>query len=295
MDWSEIPVFIAVAQEGSLSAAARKLGISQPTAGRSIAHFESQFPEPLLDRHARGMRLTDLGRQVLSQAIAAQKLIADIDLMRDQPMDQSKETVRITAPMVQSHFILPNIFADLRKRHPHITIELVASDAQDNLLFRDADIAVRTFETQQQEIVTTKVAEFEIAIVASNTYLETHGVPQTVNDLFRHDLVGYDKNQAIIHAFSAFGWTMTPTDFAVRCDDQAAYWQLVRAGCGIGFMPWPVVQKCDGVTRIFPGFQIPPLPVYLASHPKILRTAKVRSVWDFLASNIRSIANTPKG
>ncbi len=285
-DWSEFRIFAAVAELGSLSAAARHLHISQPTVGRAITRLERRFDAPLFQRHARGLTLTPLGQQVHIQAQTMRQAAAGIDMLRTQGGDAVSGTVRITAPMVMAHFLLPEILAQIRTDYPQIEIELVASDRPDNLLFHDADIALRTFETQQLEIITTKLAEFDIAIVASASYLAKRGVPETPHDLRQHDIIGYDKNTAIILGFRAMEWDLDPHDFALRCDDQAAYWQLVLAGCGIGFMPWRIAQKFPQIQRVLEGVEIPRLPLYLASHPRVLAATRVQTVWRALRAAI---------
>ncbi|HEU0222050.1 MAG TPA: LysR substrate-binding domain-containing protein, partial [Paracoccaceae bacterium] len=149
-----------------------------------------------------------------------------------------------------SHYILPAILARLRAEEPRIEIELVPSDTTENLLFREADIAVRMYRPEQLDVVTRKVAEFPIGLYAARTYVARRGVPAEPAELARHDLVGYDRSSLMIRAARRLGWELAREAFAVRCDNQSAHWELVRAGCGIGGGLCVIGDADPGLVRI---------------------------------------------
>ena len=154
LSWTLIQSFLAVAETGSLSAAAKKMGQSQPTLGRHIKAAEAALRTKLFDRVSTGLRLTEAGNMLLEPArdmFSASARFASIAAGRDMTLSG---TVRITASVVVSHYLLPEVLAELRLAEPDIEIELVPSDTPENLLYREADIAIRMYRPTQLDIVT---------------------------------------------------------------------------------------------------------------------------------------------
>lgn len=285
-DWSLIQSFLAVAETGSLSAAARQLGRSQPTLGRHIQTLEQELDCPLFERHPRGLRLSDAGSQLLPLARDMYAQMNRIALLAAGRGQQPGGTVRITASVFASHHLLPPILAQIREQAPQIELELVPSDDSENLLFRAADIAVRMYRPQQLDIVTRHICDLPLGVFAAHSYLARRGMPHDPEDLRHHDLVGYDSNDLILRTTRALGWPMQQADFATRCDNQATYWQLVRAGCGIGFSQRAVGRADPLVQELDLGIEIPPLPVWLAAHQAMRHTPRVARVWSLLAAGL---------
>lgn len=286
-DWSLIQSFLAVAETGSLSAAARRLNRSQPTLGRHIQALEQDLGSHLFERHARGLHLSPSGTRLLPMA---QNMHAQMNAIALNVAGQSQQlngTVRITASVFASHYLLPPILADIRRQEPLIELELVPSDSSENLLFRAADIAVRMYRPSQLDIVTRHICDLPLGAFAAHSYLARKGTPKTPEDLRQHDLVGYDANELILHTTRALGWALERGDFATRCDNQATYWQLVRAGCGIGFSQCNVGQADPLVQELGLGIEIPPLPVWLAAHQAMRQTPRITRVWSLLAKGLQ--------
>ena len=293
LDWSLIPPFLAVAETGSLSAAARQLGQSQPTLGRQIRALELQVGVPLFDRHARGLRPTPAAIDLLPHATRMRDAFSALELAQAGQAGDLAGTVRITASVYISNFVLPEVLADIRRAEPQIQIELVPSDGTENLMFRAADIALRMYRPTQLDIVTAHVADVALGCFAATRYLERAGRPGRAEELMDFDLVGYDANDQILQAMRDMGWSAVREDFALRCDDQAAYWHLVRAGCGIGFSQLSVGRRDPLVEELDLGLHIPPLPIWLAAHEHIHRTPRVRRVWGLLAQGLKRWNDAP--
>lgn len=291
LDWTLIQSFLAVAETGSLSAAARALGQSQPTLGRHIEAIETQLGADLFVRHARGFNLTDTGAALLPDAQAIRTAMGQIVLKAAGQSTDMRGSVRITASVFAAHHLLPPILADIRTAEPDISLDLVPTDATENLLFREADIAVRMYRPTQLDVITQHIADTEIGVFAATKYLDRKGRPEKIEELIHHDMVGYDRNDMIIHAMREIGWPVTRDSFAVRCDNQATYWELVRHGCGIGFSQTTVGLAEPLVEQIAPLQQIPPLPVWLTAHEAMRQTPRIRRVWDMLAEGLRTRLN----
>lgn len=286
-DWSLIQSFLAVAETGSLSAAARALGRSQPTLGRQIQTLEQTLGAQLFDRHARGLKLSETGNNLLPLARQVHQAMNEIALTAAGQSQQLEGSVRITASVLTSHYVLPAIFAAIREAEPAIQLDLIPSDTTENLLFREADIAIRMYRPTQLDIVTRHIVDVEMGAFAARSYLDRKGHPQNADDILNHDIVGYDSNDLIVRTMRDMGWPITRDSFAVRCDNQATYWELVRMGCGIGFSQAAIGRAEPLVEELYLGIEIPKLPIWLAAHQAMRQTPRIRRVWDLLAEGLR--------
>lgn len=291
LDWSRVQAFLAVAETGSLSGAARALGLSQPTVGRHLRRLEAQLGQRLFDRRPRGMALTEAGEALMPPALEMRAAANGLELAaagRDSALDG---TVRLTASVFVAHHLLPPILAELTREAPQIAIELVASDSSDNLLFREADIAIRMYRPDQLDMVARHLGDIEMGLYGAMSYVRRHGLPRSFDALREHRLVGYDRDDAILRGFRGSGWEVSRHDFAVRCDQNAVYWELVRAGCGLGFCQCGVAERDPEMRRVLPRLPVPSLPVWLTCHESLRRVPRIAHVWRHLASGLAAVVS----
>ena len=289
MDWSLVQAFLAVAETGSLSAAARALGTSQPTLGRQIKTLETQLGADLFLRQPRGLALSETGAALMAPALVMRAAAGQIALTAAGRTERLEGTVRITASVAMAVYHLPPIIAKIRVAEPHIAIELVPSDATTNLLYREADIAVRMYRPTQLDLVTQHLGDLELSVFAAHSYLLRRGEPTSMDQLGDHDFVGYDRNSDIVDGFRATGVLIGREFFRTRCDDNVVYWELVRAGCGIGFAQ-ALVGRADPLVRELPfGQLVPKLEMWLTAHEAMRQTPRIRRVWDLLAEGLRPL------
>lgn len=291
LDWSLVQAFLAVAETGSLSAAARSLNASQPTLGRQIKAMEAQLAADLFYRAPRGFTLTTTGMALVSPAKAMRDAVHQISLTAAGQTADLEGTVRITASTATSCYHLPAIIADIRRAEPAIAIELVPSDESRNLLYREADIAVRMYRPTQLDLVTQHVGDIGLGVFAAKSYIAERGHPTSPEQLLEHDFVGYDTNPAIWKGFALAGFDVTRDFFKTRCDDNIAYWELVRAGCGIGFAQGDVGRADPSIQEIELGFPISPLPVWLTAHEAMRQTPRIRRFWDLLLAGLKPLVS----
>lgn len=289
LDWSLVQSFIAVAESGSLSGAARNLGLSQPTLGRQIKALEQQIGAELFLRQPRGLVPTQAGAALLTPAQAMQDAAARLALTAAGQQERLAGTVRITASVATSLWHLPPIIARIRREEPGIEVELVPSDESRNLLFREADIAVRMFRPTQLDIVARHVGELELGIFAAESYLADKPPLHGFEDLLDHDWVGYDSQSSIIDGMAAAGTVVDRHFFGTRCDDNSAYIALIRAGCGIGFAQTSIARHCPDLQRIDIGLPLPTLPIWLAVPEPIRHTPRIARVWDILLEDLKPL------
>ncbi|MEL7461920.1 MAG: LysR family transcriptional regulator [Pseudomonadota bacterium] len=288
LDWALVQAFVAVAETGSLSAAARRLGLTQPTIGRQVAAMEAALSLDLFHRQPRGMAPTQTALALLPAAKAMEVAAHDLSLAAAGQAATPGGTVRITASVFAAHHILPPILAGLRAQAPEIALELVPSDTTENLLFREADIAVRMYRPTQLDVVTRHIGSLELGLFAATSYLDRVGRHVAFEAL---DFVGYDRSDLLIEGFAQAGVARTRDDFPVRCDLQTTYWELVRAGCGAGFCQKGVARADPGVEEISLGVEIPPLEVWLTSPVAIRHGPAVARVWDTLATALEQVVD----
>lgn len=291
LDWSLAQAFLSVAETGSLSAAARKLNTTQPTVGRQIKAMEQQLGADLFHRAARGLSLTETGAQLVAPATAMRDAANQMTLRAAGQSASLRGTVRITASVATSVYHLPQIIADIRLAEPEIEIELVPSDESRNLLFREADIAVRMYRPTQEDLIAQHIGNIPLGVFAAKTYLDRKGGLTDPRQIQHHDIVGYDQDTAILDGMRAAGFPVDRHFFKVRCDDNIAYWNLVRAGCGIGFAQKGLGRDDLEMVEIDLGFEIPDLPVWLTAHEAMRQTPRIRRVWDMLAKGLAPLVS----
>jgi DNA-binding transcriptional LysR family regulator len=284
LDWTLIRSFLAVAEAGSLSAAARATGISQPTLGRHVQAIEAALEVSLFTRTAQGQTLTEAGQALLPASRAMQAAAAELSLTAKSHASGIEGTVRITASRVVSHVVLPPILAQLRQEEPGIQIDLVPSDTTENLLFGEADIALRMYRPTQPDLVARHVGDLALGLYAAKTYLDRKGRPTSAQDLMTLDFIGQDRMDQIIRVMAQLGMTVTRSFFPVRCDDPLTYVELIRAGSGLGGILRrlgdgdPLLERIDLIP------DLPSLPVWLTAAPRLRQSPRLRRVWDALAA-----------
>jgi DNA-binding transcriptional LysR family regulator len=285
-DWSLWRSFSAVVAEGSLSAAARSLGLSQPTIGRHVEALEQALGVSLFDRTLQGLKATDTALRLYEPVAGAQRALAEAAIMAEGTASALSGSIRITASTVTSHYILPPLLKDLRETFPQIAIELVPSDSVENLLLREADIAVRMFRPTQLELITKRLGAIPIVCCAHESYLEKRGVPGSLDDLLEHDLIGFDRSDLIIGTARDMGFELKRTDFIVRTDNQTAMWELMKAGLGVGFAQAGLVRHAPGMIALLPDFNVPPLEVWLTTHRELFTSRRIRAIYDRLGEGL---------
>lgn len=281
--WDYIQSFLATLEHGSLMAAARATGVSQPTLGRHIAELETRWRTVLFERTGRGLTPTAQALRLADTARAMADQAAQLGRIATGAERTLQGRVRLTASQTVAYALLPSLLADLRTRYPDIEIELVVSNAVVNLLRREADIALRMTRPQQGNLVARKIAEVSIQACAHPAYLARYGVPQQADDLLQHALIAGDMHDELTPALSATGMAVSQLRYGLRSDDLLAQWQAVRAGLGIGFISRFLLRTDPAVQPVLLSMPLPKLPIWLTVHQELHSSARIRAVYDFLA------------
>jgi len=293
-DWSLWRSFGAVVEHGSLSAAARTLGLSQPTLGRHVEALELGLGITLFERTLSGLRATDTALRLYEPVLAAQQSLAEAALIAEGASAALTGSVRITSSTVMCHYVLPPFLLDLRETFPQVAIELVPSDSAENLLLREADIAVRMFRPTQLELIARKLGDSPLVTCAHESYIARRGQPDRPEQLAEHDLIGFDRDDLLIAAARRMGFPLSRNDFIVRTDSQTNIWELTKAGLGIGFAQELLVARTRGMVPLLPDFRPPALEVWLTTHRELFTSRRIRAIYDRLGEGLsRFLARTP--
>jgi DNA-binding transcriptional LysR family regulator len=291
IDWTLLQSFLAVVDAGSLRAAAAKTGATEPTLSRHIRDFEARVGTTLFVRTARGLDPTDAAIRLVDDARAMGLAAEALALKIHGRSQKLSGTVRITASVVVANLVLPSILTELRQAEPDIQIQLVASDQTQNLLRRDADIAIRMVDPVQAPLLARQIGHTKIGMFGSQSYLNRRGRPQKTEDLLTHDLLGYDRSDEIVRGLASNGLKVSHDNFVIRCDDKLVSWHLLLAGAGLGFAQTLLARRHPDLEAVDVGLNVPRLPIWLVMHEDVRTNIRIRRVADFLYGAIQQILN----
>jgi len=291
--WDLYRSFLAVAGEGSLSAAARMLGMTQPSLGRHVRQLEATLGVALFTRSPQGLVLTEVGAELAEHARGMAAASAALRRAASGSRQEVRGVVRITCSEVIGGEVLPAMLADLRRQQPGIVVELSLSDATEDLLRKDADIAVRMLRPSQAALVAQRVGSIGIGLYAHRRYLKTHGTPQTLAELQEHALIGFDRETPALRAMRGRvpgGEVYAREHFALRTDSPLAQLAALRAGYGIGACQRALARRERQLVPVLPEAFGLALDTWLVMHEDQRTNRRVRLVYDYLLEALAAYA-----
>jgi len=290
-DWNHVRAFLAVVEEGSLSGAARKLKLTQPTLSRQIGGFEEELGLTLFLRGTRRMELTEAGTALLEDVRQMAEAATRIASVASGQTDSVSGTVRISCSDAMAAYIMPDIIALIRERYPEIHVDLRASNDLSDLSRREADIAVRHVRPQQPELVARKIGVLTPYLFAAKSYLETLGPINSPADLAGADFIGFENPERFVEQFNALGIPVDANNFRITTMDGVSYFELARRGLGIALLPKEYAEMYQGFQCVFNKMPLGEMPVWLTTHRDINTNARIRLVYDVLSAEL--LANRP--
>lgn len=282
-DWNRMRAFLATAQAGSLSGAARKLGLTQPTLGRQVSALEDELGLALFERTHRRMTLTDAGRDLLAEAQTMGDAANRIALLAQGRAQSLDGLIRITASDVMSAYVLPDALLRLRKLAPRLRIDVIAANDIRDILKREADIAIRHVRPDQPDLIARFVGDAPAHLYAAKSYIDARGMPETLADLARHDFISMGDDAAFIDAMHARGIPVTPENLRTGSISGVTIWSLTRKGFGIFPMSDDIARRFDDVVPVLDGVTDLSFPVWLVTHRDLHTSRRIRLVFDLLA------------
>lgn len=292
--WDLYRSLLAVLRAGSLSGAARAIGLTQPTVGRHIHALERALCVPLFTRSQHGLIATEAALELRPYAESLEATAAAL-LRTASGRTGSSGTVRITASEVIGAEVLPSILADLRDAHPELVIELVLSNRTQDLLHREADIAVRMVRPTQQALLARHVGDMAIGLYAHRRYVDRHGTPGSAAELARHAVIGFDQENAFTRSLRARGLALDRKMFALRTDSDLAQLAALRAGCGIGACQSGIARRDPDLIPVLPAAFSLKLEIWVAMHADLRRSARCRIVSEALTQGLSRYVASVKG
>jgi DNA-binding transcriptional LysR family regulator len=290
--WDLYRTFLDVVRDGSLTAAARRLGLTQPTAGRHIAALEAAVGTALFTRSPRGLLPTQAALELVPHAEAMAAAEAAFRRSMTGAAVVERGVVRLTASDIVACEILPPILAQFCDAHRAIEVELSASNRVEDLLRRDADIAVRTGRPSQKALIARRLGAASIGLFAHPRYLARHGTPNSMQDLAGHRLIGFDRDDSSFRAVRGAGPPITRDTFTFRTDNDLAQIAAIRAGLGIGGMQARLAAR-DNLVPILPDVLRFEVEYWLTMHEDLKTTKRVRLLFDCLAAALTAFWPAP--
>lgn len=285
--WELYRSFLAVLQDGSLSAAARSLGLTQPTLGRHIASLEEHFGVALFTRSQAGLMPTEAAVALRVDAEAMRSAAASLERTAGGFGKGIQGAVRVSASEVVGVEVLPPLFAKLREQHPKLQLELVLSNKLQDVVRREVDIAVRMTSPQQNVLLATRVGDVVLGLHAHRDYLRRHGEPASLADLSRHTLIGFDQETPFLRAAHT-GLSLWSRDhFALRCDSDLAQLALLRSGAGIGVCQVSLARRSPELVRLLPDRLSLKLTTWVVMNEGLRNSPRCRTVFDALVVGLR--------
>jgi len=285
-DWNRARSFLVTAEEGSLSAAARALEMTQPTLGRQVSALEEELGVSLFERVGRGLNLTPSGLDLLEHVQAMGQAATRLSLVANGHSQEIAGKVCISASEIHAAYLLPSIVNKLRKEQPGIIIEIVSSNNPSDLLRREADIAIRSFRPTEAELISKKITDVEAPLFAAKTYLNKLGIPKTIDDLKNAEFVTIGDVDTFMKGLKQFGVELTEKNFPVQTGSHIVHWELVKQGLGIGIVPMDIGDAEPLVERVLPDLKLMSFPIWLTSHRELRTNKRIRLVFDFLAEEL---------
>lgn len=291
LDWALCRSFLAILREGSLSAAARRLQLTHPTIRRHLDELEQILGAALFVRSPTGLMATPLAIELREPAEAMESSAHAMVRAASAEKGAMSGTVRLTASEVVGVEVLPPILAGIRAAHPGLVFELVISNTVQDILRRDADIAIRMTRPRQPDLIARKIATVRLGLYAHRRWIDAHGMPESLSALVqaRH-LIGYDRDgQALIDAFAARGAVLSPADFGFRSDSGLAQLAAIRAGLGVGVCQARIAGRDPTLVPLLPDEGLA-LEMWLAMLPGNRAVGRIRAVADLIAIALKDYA-----
>lgn len=285
-DWNRARAFLVTAEEGSLSAAARALGLAQPTLSRQVEALQQELGVILFERFGRGLELTPAGAELLAHVRRMGEAAMALSIAAEGQSGDAEGTVTLSISDAYAGLLLPKVLKRLQADAPKITIRIVADNTPSDLLRREADIAVRNFRPKEPDLIARKLTDMGANFYAATGYLEEHGTIRSPEDWANARLIVPEGAEVFLSTLNAMGVPVGERQIAYECNSYLAMWEMVKEGLGIGILDTTIGDKEPTVARAAPEFDDLCFPIWLTAHRDILQSQRMRVVFDFLAKEL---------
>ena len=286
LDWNQLKAFLETAETGSLSAAARKLGLTQPTLSRQVAAIEQRMGVTLFERVGKTLALTPTGLDLLEHARAMGAAAAALRLAASGRSQAVGGVVSVSASDAVAAYLLPPLLRRLRAQQPGIAVEVISSNAMSDLLRREADIAIRHVTPEQPDLIARLVREAQAHFYASHGWVQANGHPRDAQAAAQCAFVGSDRSGQYLHYLAQNGLHLGEDHFSCYANHTVAHWALVCQGLGIGAMMDDIAQGTPGIVRVLDDMPPVRFPIWLVTHRELRTSRPIRTVFEALAQGL---------
>lgn len=284
-DWNQVRAFLVTAEEGTLSSAARALGLTQPTLGRQVAALEDSLGVVLFERVGRSLHLTEAGTALLAHVRQMGDAAHRVSLVAASQSGAVAGDVRLSASEGLCSYILPELIGGLREVAPDITLQIIAESRISDLMRREADIAIRHVAPQEPDLIGRRLKDGVARLYASRSWVDRYGVPNSLAELAQRPFLGQDHPDRVVSELRRFGIELPGLTIPIRCENSSVVWEMAKAGHGMAFMSVNVAEKSPDMVQLdVPGFPELRFPIWLITHRELRTAQRIRVVFDFLAN-----------
>jgi DNA-binding transcriptional LysR family regulator len=286
IDWNRARAFLATAEAGSLSAAARKLALTQPTLSRQVAALEAELGVTLFERIGKKLVLTESGASLLEHARAMGEAALAMTFAASGRAEAIEGRVTLSTTDGYAAYVLPEIVARIRREAPQVTLVIVASNSLSDLQRREADIAIRHVRPEGDTLIGRLVRESTAHFYASRSWVARNGHPASPADIAPHDFIGFEQSDRFADFMRGQGTRATADGFRLVSESSVAVWEMVKSGLGVSLMSREIAQRAQDVVELFPDLEPPRFPVWLVTHRELRTSRRIRLVYEILAEEL---------
>lgn len=285
MDWNRAQAFLATAEAGSLSAAARQLGLTQPTLSRQVAALEAELDATLFERVGKKLVLTETDMSLLEHARTMGEAANALTLAASGHTQAIEGRVSISASDAYAAYILPDIAERIREEAPQITLVIISRNSLSDLRRREADIAIRHVRPDEDGLVGKLVRESTANFYASQSWLSRNERPKSMADIAQY-LIGFEDTERFAQFMRGIGIPATEDGFRLVSENSVVVWEMVKRGLGISAMMREIAERTTGIVELFPETEAAKVPVWLVTHRELRTSRRIRVVYDILAEEL---------
>ena len=289
-DWNRARAFLVTAEEGSYSAAAKALGMSQPTLGRQVMALEKELGVALFEKVGKGITLTPSGHELLEHVRHMGSAASEFSLAATGQSHSIEGSICISATDVMAAYVLAPLMKKLRLLAPGLQVEIIASNQASDLRKREADIAIRNFKPNHAELIARKLQNSRAHLYATPDYIQQLPSPLTPDALQQAEFVGFTNYGPLLDAFNKAGLPITERNFSLMTENHLVHWEIVKSGAAVGIMSEFVGDQEPLVQRVLPEMPGFIFETWLVVHREVRTNRKVRLVFDFLIEEFKALS-----
>lgn len=288
-DWNQARAFLVTAEEGSLSAAARALGQTQPTLSRQVSGLEEALGVTLFQRVGKALELTEAGLDILEHFRSMGEAARAISLTASGRSQSVEGPVSIAATIMMAEHHLPGAVEALREVAPGIEVTILPSNELSDIRRREADIAIRHVRPEEPELIAKKLGDTEATMFATKSYLDRLGRPITLEKLAKADYVGFEHAERMLPLFHSHGIAVTRENFRVVSSNGAVIKAMMLRHLGISYVTRDLAALYPELEEVMPEIEPMVVPTWLVTHRELHTSRRIRLVFDHLASYLKGI------